>query len=52
LTRRWGALAWLPACGLQEAQDSWNAQRSLPGWMNESEFLWITQKQKVGAPVP
>lgn len=29
---------------LQGAQDEWAERRSLPGWMNETEFFWIVQR--------
>ncbi|KAG1678617.1 hypothetical protein FOA52_012624 [Chlamydomonas sp. UWO 241] len=29
---------------LQEAQNEWNENGTLPGWANETEYFWITQR--------
>lgn len=29
------------------AQEQWNSNASLPDWMNETEFFWMTQHQEV-----
>jgi hypothetical protein len=33
---------------LQEAQAQWAANASLPAWVGDSEFFWITQSYTVG----
>lgn len=32
---------------LQQAQDQWNTQGSLPSWVDEAQAFWITQKRQV-----
>lgn len=32
---------------LREAQDEYSDKKTLPAWMNETEFFWIPQRHKV-----